>query len=195
MGFQNIDTFIMRSALALFITLPCLLSAQDKEADPSSLAEAFNAGAPEVEPVVIGRDKWNEGKKEAGQSESNPSDDQSTPSRKIEELDALETKQIQTSPDDLKIEPPKIRPATQIVRNFEGTLVFKPRKLGFAYDFPYQLENSRGKRLAFVDVNQLKGIDPQEMAEKTVNVMGKLEPVEEGSDDLVIRARIIRLSN
>jgi hypothetical protein len=195
MGFQNIDTFIMRSALALFITLPCLLSAQDKEADPSSLAEAFNAGAPEVEPVVIGRDKWNEGKKEAGQSESNPSDDQSTPSRKIEELDALETKQIQTSPDDLKIEPPKIRPATQIVRNFEGTLVFKPRKLGFAYDFPYQLENSRGKRLAFVDVNQLKGLDPQDMVEKSVNVMGKLEPVEEGSDDLVIRARIIRLSN
>jgi len=195
MGFQNIYTVIIRSALALFITLPCLLSAQDKEADPSSLAEAFNAGAPEVEPVVVGREKWNEGKKEATQPQPNPSDDQSTPSRKIEELDPLETKQIQTSPDDLKIEPPKIRPATQIVRNFEGTLVFKPRKLGFAYDFPYQLENSRGKRLAFVDVNQLKGIDPQDMAEKSVNVMGKLEPVEEGSDDLVIRARIIRLSN
>jgi hypothetical protein len=46
-----------------------------------------------------------------------------------------------------------------------------------------------------VDVNQLKGLDPQDMAEKSVNVMGKLEPVEEGSDDLVIRARIIRLSN
>jgi len=195
MGFQNIYTVIIRSALALFITLPCLLSAQDKEADPSSLAEAFNAGAPEVEPVVVGREKWNEGKKEATQPQPNPSDDQSTPSRKIEELDPLETKQIQTSPDDLKIEPPKIRPATQIVRNFEGTLVFKPRKLGFAYDFPYQLENSRGKRLAFVDVNQLKGLDPQDMAEKSVNVMGKLEPVEEGSDDLVIRARIIRLSN
>ena len=195
MGFQNIYTVIMRSALAFFITLPCLLSAQDKEADPSSLAEAFNSGAPEVEPVVVGREKWNEGKKEVTQPESNPSDDQSTTSRKIEELDPLETKQIQTSPDDLKIEPPKIRPATQIVRNFEGTLVFKPRKLGFAYDFPYQLENSRGKRLAFVDVNQLKGIDPQDMAEKSVNVMGKLEPVEEGSDDLVIRARIIRLSN
>jgi len=195
MGFQNIYTVIIRSALALFITLPCLLSAQDKEADPSSLAEAFNAGAPEVEPVVVGREKWNEGKKEATQPQPNPSDDQSTPSRKIEELDPLETKQIQTSPDDLKIEPPKIRPATQIVRNFEGTLVFKPRKLGFAYDFPYQLENSRGKRLAFVDINQLKGLDPQDMAEKSVNVMGKLEPVEEGSDDLVIRARIIRLSN
>jgi len=195
MGFQNIYTVIMRSALAFFITLPCLLSAQDKEADPSSLAEAFNAGAPEVEPVVVGREKWNEGKKEATQPQPKSSDDQPTPSRKIEELDPLETKQIQTSPDDLKIEPPKIRPATQIVRNFEGTLVFKPRKLGFAYDFPYQLENSRGKRLAFVDVNQLKGLDPQDMAEKSVNVMGKLEPVEEGSDDLVIRARIIRLSN
>jgi len=195
MGTQNVYTVIMRSALALFIALPCSLLAQDKEADPSSLAEAFNAGAPEVEPVVVGREKWNEGKKEAAQPQPKSSDDQPTPSRKIEELDPLETKQIQTSPDDLKIEPPKIRPATQIVRNFEGTLVFKPRKLGFAYDFPYQLENSRGKRLAFVDVNQLKGLDPQDMAEKSVNVMGKLEPVEEGSDDLVIRARIIRLSN
>ena len=195
MGTQNVYTVIMRSALALFIALPCSLLAQDKEAAPSSLAEAFNAGAPEVEPVVVGREKWNEGKKEAAQPQPKSSDDQPTPSRKIEELDPLETKQIQTSPDDLKIEPPKIRPATQIVRNFEGTLVFKPRKLGFAYDFPYQLENSRGKRLAFVDVNQLKGLDPHDMAEKSVNVMGKLEPVEEGSDDLVIRARIIRLSN
>jgi len=195
MGTQNFSTFMIRSAFALFIPLSCSLLAEDKAADPSSLAEAFNAGAPEVEPVVVGREKWNEGMKEAAQPESNPSDDSKETSRKIEELDPLETKQIQTSPSDLNIEPPKIRPATQIVRNFEGTLVFKPRKLGFAYDFPYQLENSRGKRLAFVDVNQLKGIDPQEMAEKTVNVMGKLEPVEEGSDDLVIRARIIRLSN
>jgi len=186
---------MIRSAFALFTALSFSLLAEDKAADPSSLAEAFNAGAPEVEPVVVGREKWNEGKKETAQPESNPSDDGKETSRKIEELDPLETKQIRTSPSDLDIEPPKIRPATQIVRNFEGTLVFKPRKLGFAYDFPYQLENSRGKRLAFVDVNQLKGIDPQEMAEKTVNVMGKLEPVEEGSDDLVIRARIIRLSN
>jgi hypothetical protein len=195
MGIQNVYTVIMRSALALLIVLNSSLLAEDKEADPSSLAEAFNAGAPEVEPVVVGREKWNQGKKEVTEPESNPGDDQSTPSQKIEELDPLETKQIQTSPNDLKIEPPKIRPATQIVRNFEGTLVFKPRKFGLAYDFPYQLENSRGKRLAFVDVNQLKGLDPQDMTEKSVNVMGKLEPVEEGSDDLVIRARIIRFSN
>jgi hypothetical protein len=57
------------------------------------------------------------------------------------------------------------------------------------------LENSKGKRLAFIDVDHLKAIDPQQYVDQQINVMGKLEAVEEGSDDRVIRARIIRLSN
>ena len=166
-----------------------------------SLGQAFNAGAPEVEPVVVGREKWNEkpikpstasSGDEASQSGSNNDESQSG---RIGELDPLETQQVKPDPSELKLDPPKIRPATAIVRNFEGKLVFKPRTLGFAHDFPYQLENSKGKRLAYIDVDHLKAIDPQQYVDQQINVMGKLEAIEEGSDDRVIRARIIRLSN
>ena len=168
-----------------------------------SLGEAFNAGAPEVEPVVVGRERWNEKPTNPSPETANPTgdktnilkDSQNPQSTRIEELDPLETEQVKPDPSTLPLEPPKIKPATQIVRNFEGTLVFKPRKFGFAYDFPYQLENSSGKRLAFIDVNQLKALDPQQFVGQQINVMGKLELVEEGSDDRVIRARVIRASN
>ena len=139
-----------------------------------SLGEAFNAGAPEFEPVVVGREKWNEKPVEqtvenlAPQRDSSGQSEQSNNSR-IGELDPLETQQVKPNTSILPIEPPKNAPATRIVRNFEGTLVFKPRKLGFANDFPYQLENSRGKRLAFIDVNQLKAIDPQQFVDSQIN--------------------------
>jgi hypothetical protein len=71
-------------------------------------------------------------------------------------------------------------------------LVLKPRTLGFEKDFPYQLENSKGRRLAFVDMENLKVIDPLDFKDKRVNILGKLEPLEEGKKDLVIRARILR---
>ena len=61
----------------------------------------------------------------------------------------------------------------------------------FESKLPYQLENSRGKRLAYIDVENIKGLDPQQFVDQSINVMGKLEPIEEGSDDLVIRARVI----
>ena len=41
---------------------------------------------------------------------------------------------------------------------------------------------SIGKRLAYIDVNQLKAVDPQQFVDQRINVMGKLEPVEEGSE-------------
>ncbi len=166
---------------------------------PSNPENGFNAGAPEVEPVVVGRERWNEKTKDPetptkslSEGEDDKSDSQTS---RINELDPLETQQVKPEPTELPISPPKNKPATQIVRNFEGTLVFKPRQFGFANEYPYQLENSQGKRLAFVDVNFLKGTDAQDFADEQVNVMGKLEPVEEGSDDLVIRARVLRLSN
>ena len=174
--------------------------ANDKQ---PGLAESFNAGAPQVDPVVVGRERWNQ--KPENQVIPEQSSEQAKPANKetqtsdipspISELDPLETQQIKPPKDDLNLSPPKNLPATKIVRNFDGTLVFKPRKLGFAYDFPYQLENSRGKRLAFVDMTHLKSVDPQDFVGKIINVMGKLEPTEEGSDDLVIRARILRVSN
>ena len=168
-----------------------------------SLGEAFNAGAPEVEPVVVGRDRWNEKPDQESQvteiENSKPleplKDSKDSNSPRIDELDPIETQQVKPDPSKLPLDPPKTKPATRIVRNFEGTLVFKPRKFGFAYDFPYQLEKSKGKRLAFVDVSQLKAVDPQQLAGKQINILGKLEPLEDGSDELVIRARVLRSSN
>ena len=169
--------------------------------EPPTLGQAFNAGAPEVEPVVVGREKWNEkptkpsNLSSEGTLSTSSSNNSKPQSGRIGELDALETQQVKPDPSDLKLDPPKIRPATSIVRNFEGKLVFKPRTFGFAHDFPYQLENSKGKRLAYIDVDNLKAIDPQQYVNQQINVMGKLEAVEEGSDDRIIRARIIRFSN
>ena len=170
---------------------------QPASEDSPSLGEAFNAGAPEVEPVVVGREQWNQKPNTAADpsSKNEPADSESSQSTRIDELDPLETQQVKPDPSTLPIEPPKNKPATQIVRNFEGTLVFKPRKLGFENEFPYQLENSKGKRLAFIDMDHLKAVDPQQFVDQQINVMGKLESIEEGSDERVIRARILRPSN
>ena len=92
----------------------------------------------------------------------------------------------------MPLKPPVIPPAVNIHRHFEGTLVLKPRKLGFERDFPFQLENSRGKRLAFVDVGGLRILDPLDFKDQKVNVLGKLEALEKGSKELVIRARLLR---
>ena len=49
-----------------------------------------------------------------------------------------------------------------------------------------------GRRLAFVDTEGLRTVDPVAFTDKRVNLLGKLEPLEEGSKDLVIRARLLR---
>ena len=203
MGVLKLKTFFKLGLWLVSLSFFYLVCGQTEPEASPSLGEAFNAGAPEVEPIVVGRDRWNE--KPVQENLSNPkstadktsSEDQDTAptSGRIGELDALETQQVKPDPTTLPLEPPKNIPATRIVRNFDGKLVFKPRNFGFANDFPYQLENSKGKRLAYIDVDQLKAIDPQQFIDQQINVMGKLEPIEEGSDDRVIRARIIRLSN
>ena len=43
-----------------------------------------------------------------------------------------------------------------------------------------------------VDTEGLKIVDPVEFKDRKVNLLGKLEPLEEGSKDLVIRARLLR---
>ena len=147
----------------------------------------------EVEPIVVGRKKWNEKPAQAPSAEQNsqPAPEESD-SVAIQELDPLETKQNQPGGIDMKINPPAIPPAVNLHRNFEGKLVLQPRTLGFEKNFPYQLENSKGRRLAFVDMENLKVIDPLKYKNKRVNILGKLEPLEEGKKDLVIRARILR---
>jgi len=172
---------------------------QAEPTEGQSLGEAFNAGAPDVEPVVVGRERWNE-KKPAEEiftpkNTPDPANPKKIQPSRITELDPLETEQVKPEPAELPLDVPKIKPAANIVRNFEGKLVFKPRKFGFENKYPYQLENSRGKRLAFVDVGSLKAIDPQKFVDKQINVLGKLVPVKEGSSDMVLRARVLRSSN
>jgi len=162
--------------------------AQTEEKQTEQIAEVT-----EVEPIVVGRKKWNEKPAIApsAEQERQPVSEESD-SVAIQELDPLETKQSQPGGIDMKISPPVIPPAVNLHRNFEGKLVLKPRTLGFEKNFPYQLENSKGRRLAFVDMENLKVIDPLDYKDKRVNILGKLEPLEEGKKDLVIRARILR---
>ena len=56
----------------------------------------------------------------------------------------------------------------------------------------FQLENTKGRRLAFVDTENLKVVDPLAYKGRRVNILGKLEPIKEGEKDLVIRARLLR---
>ena len=147
----------------------------------------------EVEPIVVGRKKWNEKPAQASHAEQNsqPTPEESD-SVAIQELDPLETKQNQPGGIDMKVNPPAIPPAVNLHRNFEGKLVLQQRTLGFEMNFTSQLENSKGRRMAFVVMENPKVIDPIDYKDKRVNILGKLEPLEEGKKDLVIRARILR---
>jgi hypothetical protein len=197
---------ISKKLAFIFSTSTCIIGSiafADDENSGFNLADAFAqtdekqteqiTEVTEVEPIVVGRKKWNEKPAQAPSAEQNsqPAPEESD-SVAIQELDPLETKQNQPGGIDMKINPPAIPPAVNLHRNFEGKLVLQPRTLGFEKNFPYQLENSKGRRLAFVDMENLKVIDPLKYKNKRVNILGKLEPLEEGKKDLVIRARILR---
>ena len=160
---------------------------------PGSLAAAFQNPIPgtqtnkqeEIEPVVLGREQWNKG---ATGKEPN----KTTNPGGIRELPPIETEQQKPGDLRLPIKPPFPPPAVTLHRNFEGKLVLKPRKLGFEKDFPYQLLNPDGKRLAYVDVEDMRAVDPLDFRDRSVTILGKLEPLEEGSKKLIIRARLIR---
>jgi hypothetical protein len=197
---------ISKKLAFIFSTSTCIIGSiafADDENSGFNLADAFAqtdekqteqiTEVTEVEPIVVGRKKWNEKPVQAPSAEQNsqPAPEESD-SVAIQELDPLETKQNQPGGIDMKVNPPAIPPAVNLHRNFEGKLVLQPRTLGFEKNFPYQLENSKGRRLAFVDMENLKVIDPLKYKNKRVNILGKLEPLEEGKKDLVIRARILR---
>ena len=185
-----------------FLAFASDANAQSEKTDspPPSLADAFGKAEPanppavkageEVEPVVVGRRKWSD--RPVDKPINNAPSESAEKTVRIEELDPLETQQPKPSKIDMPSKPPSPPPAVNIHRNFEGTLVLKPRKLGFQRDFPFQLENARGKRLAFIDVGNVKIIDPLDFKGQKVNVLGKLEAIEKGSDELVIRARLLR---
>ncbi len=170
-----------------------------EQKDSSGLADIFVQSSEskpsdqvvEVEPIVVGRDSWDQ----TPGSKTNDGDKKEKLSANlpIGELDAIETKQANFDRDGLPLLPPKVMPAVNLNRNFEGTLVLQPRKLGFIKSFPYQLENSSGKRIAYVDTQGVRSVNPLQYNGKRVNLLGKLEPIEPGSKKLVIRAKIIRL--
>ena len=176
--------------------------AQDtKSTQPKNLADAFGGTQPnspkaelveEVEPIVVGREKWDSPSPTGSNAKLDDNNKDGVQNTKIGELDPLETKQGQNIPSIMPIKPPGIPPAVNIHRNFEGKLVLKPRKFGFQRDFPFQLENASGRRLAYVDMDGLKIVDPVDFKDRKVNLLGKLEPIAEGSKDLVIRARLLR---
>ena len=193
----------MTNKLVTFCTLASILNALallgNEDTSDLNLADAFAQSEKsqptitdveaEIEPVVVGREKWSDKPVEQTSKPNTPTESNAVA---IQELEPLETKQNKTEGIDMKIAPPVIPPAVNLHRNFEGTLVLKPRTLGFEKDFPFQLENTQGRRLAFVDTEDLKVIDPLLYKGKRVNILGKLEPIEEGKKDLVIRARILR---
>lgn len=182
----------------------CFGQAEKKVNNSNNLADVFGNKSTdpvvqnkvdEVEPIVVGRKKWSDrpsGSTLPTQS-SNQNKQRNARSSTIEELDPLETKEEQSNPSIMPLKPPSIPPAVNLHRNFEGKLVLKPRKLGIERKFPFQLENAKGKRLAFIDTESLLSVDPLSFKDKRVNILGKLEPIKEGSNDLVIRARILRV--
>ena len=152
---------------------------------PATPAATTSSG--EVEPVVLGRERWNEGAPPAS-----PSATPAPTTAGIQELPPIETQQPKPDKELLPLKPPTIPPAVHLHRNFEGKLILKTRTLGYEKDFPYQLLNSNGKRLAFVDVDGVRAADPLAFRDHRVTILGKLEPIEEGSKNLIIRARLIR---
>jgi hypothetical protein len=202
--FESLAGSIRIGAITLFLTFSGL--AKEENPAPPKLEDAFanqsaeaEFDAPtsqeEVEPIVVGRKQWSEPPSDQKLSDVDQvlvSSDSTLDATPIDQLDALETKQAQLDGSSLPLKPPSPAPAVSLHRNFEGTLVLKPRKLGLQREFPFQLENARGRRLAYVDTEGLKIVDPVEFKDRKVNLLGKLEPLEEGSKDLVIRARLLR---
>jgi hypothetical protein len=204
MGNTNFKSVLVFQTLLIFFLFSWSISwaKDEKSVQPKNLADAFNSNqdqssdldsSKEVEPIVVGREKWNS---PPDKSNFKPAEVGNNKNERkftgIEELDPLETKQGKNIQSVMPLEPPTIPPAVKIHRNFEGKLVLKPRKFGFERDYPFQLQNSRGKRLAYIDFDELKSIDPISLKDQRVNILGKLEPLKEGSDKLVIRARILR---
>ena len=140
----------------------------------------------EVEPLVLGREKWSPGQSPPTQAQ--------TPGG-VDVLDPLENEQDPSSKITLPVEPPIPLPAVTLNRPWEGRLVLQTRTLGIQKSFPYQLQNALGKRIAYVDVSGVKAVDPLVFNDCRVTILGTMTPVKEGSDKMVIHARLIRHRN
>ena len=116
--------------LALLLTCNFLDGQEQK--DSSGLADIFAQNSEskpsdevvEVEPVVVGRDSW----KIAPESSTNGGEKKEKLSEisSIGELDAIETKQANFDQNGLPLLPPKVMPAVNLNRNFEGLWSYNP---------------------------------------------------------------------
>ena len=140
----------------------------------------------EVEPVILGR---------AGLSPGQGITAEPSIPGEVRELDPLETEQDPDAKITLPVEPPGPLPAINLNRNFEGVLVLKTRRFGLQKEYPYQLLNPVGKRLAYVDVSGLKAVDALDYNDRKVTILGTMESMKEGSNKRIIRARLIRSRN
>ena len=142
-----------------FISIPFSIFGNEEEsgfnladafAQPEQAETTITDAEAEVEPVVVGREKWSDKPaSDPAEQTSKPNTPTESNSVAIQELDALETKQNKTEGIDMNISPPSIPPAVNLHRNFEGTLVLKPRTLGFEKNYPFQLENTKGRSSRF----------------------------------------------
>ena len=120
----------------------------------NSLADAFISPgenstnlelSKEVEPIVVGREKWNSPPPSSSDLPTGAKESKDIKASKIDELDPLETEQGQNVQLAHLSNHPQSLPLLTSTEIFEGKLVLKPRKFGFERDYPYQLQNSRGR--------------------------------------------------
>ena len=160
--------------------------------DNGSLAQAFEQtedskklekieAIDEVEPIVVGRERWNE-KPTTNRSLATDKETLSNVSE-IQELDALETQQPNLGKDQLPVFPPKIMPAVDLNRNFEGIINIE--------ELPSALIviDLKNEEIAVAEANRLK--IPVVALVDTNSDPSKVDFPIPGNDDAVKSIRII----
>jgi hypothetical protein len=117
----------------------------------------------------------------------------------IQELDPLEVREGEEQPPTSPQLPLEIKPTVTISRNFEGKLIYKKpffRRPGVPNRnkkaIPYQLVDNKGKRIAYVRVENIKVGNLLNYLNKQVILSGPLEENAKGKEP-IIQGRIIRL--
>ena len=117
----------------------------------------------------------------------------------IQELDPLEVREGKDQPPTSPQLPLEIKPTVTISRNFEGKLIYKKpffRRPGVPHRnknaIPYQLVDEKGKRIAYVRVENIKVGNLLNYLNKQVILSGPLEENAKGKEP-IIQGRIIRL--
>ena len=117
----------------------------------------------------------------------------------IQELDPLEVREGEEQPPTSPQLSLEIKPTVTISRNFEGKLIYKKpffRRPGVPNRnknaIPYQLVDEKGKRIAYVRVENIKVGNLLNYLNKQVILSGPLEENAKGKEP-IIQGRIIRL--